>query len=272
MFSLTCIFRKLPVTTPKALTMNTKALALKEGVSSNHFGKRSTGTPGFFKNIKWVVLLLVPFILAPSDQIPIRPMNEGDLLFLNKVDRKYQENQGIHLTFNKTIYLAALGSKRQSEGEAWIKQGKMRLEIHQPEPSKVIADSHFLWVENPPPKNFKGAKTQVFKVSLSSSRAKTQGLLQILIQGGILKYFRVSGVRVGEKQMTYFLQPNDQSVEFKRARIQIKIREEEISKIRYWDQIDNETTFVFLTTEFNKKTDKTMFEYTPPGDAEVMAY
>ena len=221
----------------------------------------------------WIILILVPRIApASSEQIPIRPMNEGDRLFLNKVDRKYQENHGIHLKFKKTIELTALGSQRQSEGEIWIDKGKMKLEIHRPEPSKIIADSRFLWVENPPPKDFKGAKTQVFKASLNSKRAKTQGLLQMLIQGGVLKYFRVSGVQAGEKQMSYFLQPNNQSVEFKRARIQIKVMEEEISQIRYWDQMDNETTFEFLVVKFNQKIEKTFFDYEPPADAEVMVY
>jgi len=224
------------------------------------------------KLMGWIFLFLIPFILASSEPVSIRPVNDGDISFLNKVDHKYQENHGIHIKFKKTVHLAALGSQRQSEGEIWVDKGKMRLEVHRPEPSKIIADSHFLWIENPPPKDFKGAKTQVFKASLKSKRAKTQGLLQILIQGGVLNYFRVSGVQTGEKQMTYFLQPNNQSIEFKRARIRIKIMEEEISQIRYWDQMDNETTFDFLIIEFNRKIEKTFFEYKPPADAEIMTY
>ena len=219
-----------------------------------------------------VPLFLTSFALASSEPVSIRPVNDEDLLFLNKVDRKYQGSHGIHIKFKKTVHLAALGGQRQSEGEIWIDKGKMRLEVHRPEPSKIIADSHFLWIENPPPKDFKGAKTQVFKASLKSKRAKTQGLLQMLIQGGVLKYFRVSGVQEEEKQMTYFLQPNNQSIEFKRAQIRIKIMEEEISQIRYWDQMDNETTFDFLTVELNQKIEKAFFDYKPPKDAEIMTY
>ena len=209
-------------------------------------------------------------VLAQPNPASMEPIDPKSLSLLKRVDRRYQQEHGIYFRLKKTINLAILGNQRQSQGEAWLYQGKMRLEIHKPQPSKIIAGEDFLWIENPPPPEFKEARIQVFKVSLKSRRARSQGLVQLLAHGGVLKYFHVSGVRTEKEKVTYFLQPKNQSAEFKRAQLQINIEKEEISQLRYWDQVGNETIFDFLESEFNKKMDKKLFEYTPPEGSRIM--
>ena len=217
-----------------------------------------------------LLFFLIFQVLAQPSVASMGPIDPKSLSLLQRVDRKYQQEHGIYFRLKKTIHLAVLGNQRQSQGEAWLHQAKMRLEIHKPQPSKIIATENFLWIENPPPPDFKEARTQVFKVSMKSRQARSQGLVQLLAHGGVLKYFNVSGVRTEKEKVTYFLQPKNQSTEFKRAQLQVNIRKEEISQLRYWDQVGNETIFDFLKTEFNKKMDKKLFEYTPPEGSRVM--
>ncbi len=194
------------------------------------------------------------------------------MALLKLVDNKYQKDHGIHLKLKKTVKLGLLGSSKDSEGEAWLNKGLMRLEIQKPESSKMITTDKYLWIENAPPEGFKDVKTQVMRAPLNTERAKSQGLIQLLTRGGVLKYFKVSGVQRVDDHIIYFLQPNNQALEFKRAQIQVSPQNKTIEELKYWDQMDNETTYSFVSSAFNQKLDTKTFEYTPPADAEVITY
>ena len=49
-------------------------------------------------------------------------------------------------------------------------------------------------------------------------------------------------------------------------------KEKKIVELRYWDQVDNETTYELNDTKFNQKIAGEKFSYTPPKNAEVITY
>ncbi len=208
-------------------------------------------------------LLVSLFFFLPSNvhsketkpKTLVQSIGKTEMILLKRVDKKYQKEHGIHLKLKKTVKIGLLGSSRISEGEAWLNQGLMRLEIQKPEVSKMISTSKFFWIENPAPEGFKDMKTQVMKAELNTERAKSQGLIQLLTQGGVLKYFRVSGVQKAKDMLIYFLQPNNQALEFKRAQILVSPKTKTIEELKYWDQMDNETTYSFTSSVFNQKLD-----------------
>lgn len=218
------------------------------------------------------LLFVAPLGLAKDQKTIVRSVSKQEMLLLRKVDQRYQKNHGIHLVLKKTIVLGMLGTSKNSEGEIWLNKGKMRLQINKPEVSKIVADKQYLWIGSAPPEDFKDTKVQVMRASLSSEQAKSQGLIQLLTQGGVLKYFRVSGTQKEKGKVIFFLQPDKQSVEFKRAQITVNIAKNEIEKLRYWDQIDNETIYEFTKSKFDQKLDKKLFAYKPPKDAKVIIY
>lgn len=218
-----------------------------------------------------LVLFCVPQAMAEEKTI-VHAVSTKDMLLLREVDQKYQKQHGIHLQLKKTIKSGMLGSTKESTGEVWLEKGKMKLVINKPQASKIIAGSQFLWIESAPPEDFEGAKVQVLRASLNSKQAKSQGLIQLLTQGGVLKYFRVSGIQKEADTIRFFLQPDKQAVEFKRAQIEVDKNSKVIQVLRYWDQMDNETTFNFTESEFNKKLSANLFKYNPPKDAEVITY
>lgn len=202
----------------------------------------------------------------------INVASKAETKLLEVTDLKYQKDHGIHLQIKKTIVSSILGSTKVSEGEAWLNMGQMRLEIHKPEPSKIIADKSYLWIESPAPKGFKEAQPQVLKASLKSKQAQSQGLIQMLTGGGLLKYFKVAGVQRLSGQVIYFLQPENQAVEFKRAQITVGKKAQVIDELKYWDQMDNETSYRFTKTEFHQKIKTSKFDYIPPKNAKVIVY
>jgi chaperone LolA len=207
-----------------------------------------------------------------SDKTLIHAATKKEMALIKASDHKYQKEHGIHIKIKKIITLGMLGSTKESEGEVWLSKGKLRLEINKPEVSKIIADTNYLWIESPAPEGFEDTKTQVLKASLKSTQAKAQGLIQLLTQGGVLKYFKVSGVKKEKENTLFFLQPINSAIEFKRAQIDIDNNSKVMNELKYWDQMDNETSYRFLKTDFNETINDKKFEYTPPANAEVIAY
>jgi outer membrane lipoprotein-sorting protein len=232
-----------------------------------------------------VVIYLISFILifANAEKVSstekvaaAAPVNTENLLLLKSVDEKYKKTKSIKMSTTKKDIVAALEQTRIFEGTVWLKKGRFRLAVTSKDKNKdeslIVADGKTIWLVTPPPKEFKGAKTQVLKAPMDSARARSQGLLQMLTEGGVLKYFRVTGAMDSDKSTTYFLQPDKQSMEFRRAQVTVDKEKKTISILKYWDSMDNETEYTFDNVEFDVKFDDKLLTYTPPKDADVMNY
>lgn len=222
--------------------------------------------------------LIFTLFLAPyaSAAPKIQAAQPAQLELLKNIDQKYQKASAIGMNVEKSDTVAALDQTRVFAGTLVLKRGKFRLDLQSKDQSKdkslIVADGKNLWLVTPPPKEFKNAKTQIVKASLEDKRARSQGLLQILTEGGILKYFKVSGVLDEDSQLTFHLQPISQSIELRRAQLIVNKSEQTITSLRYWDTMDNETVYSFSKVDFNKNVKDELLKYSPPKDADVMSY
>lgn len=226
------------------------------------FGSTSTAASLF-------VGLLAP---APAYGKKVNSAGAADLKLLRAVEGRYQKDQGIVARLKRTVTLEALGTEKKAKGMVHINRGKMHLEMSHPTPEKVVLDGRWIWMVSPPPKGFPGAKTQVLKASMKSKQARSQGLIQILTRGQILKYFDVSGVEsLGRGKKEFWLQPGTVSKEFKRAKIVVSESSQEITELMFWDHRGNRTSYEFLKTRFRQKIPSQKFIYHPPKDAEIIS-
>lgn len=220
------------------------------------------------------LLLLALAVQVRAELETSATMKPEQVALLKEVDEKYQKATSIEMVTSKTDLIAALDRKKESEGHLWVKKGKLRLELQTKDESKdqslIIADGKYLWMVTPPPKEFKGAKTQVVKVPLNTKRARSQGLLQMLMEGGVVKYFKLAGVQESQGKTIFFLQPDKKSVEFRRAQLIVDPQQKVIATLKYWDSLDNETNYNFSEVHFGEKMDEKKFKYTPPKDADII--
>ena len=195
---------------------------------------------------------------------------------LKKIDEKYQAAQSLTMGVHKVDKVSALDQTRESDGRLLIKKGKFRLELESADKNKdkslMVADGKTLWIVTPPAKEFKNSKTIVIKSQLTGKKAQALDLLRYLTQGGILNYFKVTGVNEKGDELTYFLQPNKKSLEFQRAQIVANKKEEVIVQLKYWDSVDNETEYQFKKVELDKEIKDDLLKYEPPKDADVTTY
>lgn len=214
------------------------------------------------------------FVSFAADKIPV--VKPEQLVLLKSVDDKYQKAESIKMDVTKKDKVAALEQTREFEGSLVLKKGKFRLDVTSKDKNKdeslIVADGKTIWFVTPPPKEFKTAKIQVVKAPMNTDRARSQGLLQMLTQGGVLKYFTVTGANEDENTVTYFLQPDKSSLEFRRAQLMVDKKRKTLSMIKYWDSMDNETEYAFSSVEFDKKIDAKTLSYSPPKNADVVDY
>lgn len=219
------------------------------------------------------MLSLLTFLIffSGAAETATKPTPEQETL-LKTVDEKYQSVDSVVMNAKKTTKSGVFDQTEEAAGKLYVQKGKLRLDVQNKEKDKslVIADGSHLWLVTPPPKEFKNAKTQVLKASLSTSQARSQGLLQILTEGGILKYFKITSVSKDGALEVFNLQPNKEAQELKRVRLALDPQEKTIVSLKYWDNMDNETAYDFSSVKFNQKVDKKLFQYVPPKNADVV--
>jgi outer membrane lipoprotein-sorting protein len=213
-------------------------------------------------------------LAAPTAKITSASTEQ--MALLKETDKRYQDAKAVTMSVDKVDKLSALDQTRVFGGTLYMKRGKFRLELESKDKNKdtsmIIADGTTLWFVTPPPKEFKDAKTQVVEGSLKDKRAKAQGLLQMLTEGGVVKYFKVNGVNDSTDNVTYYLQPNSSSVEFRRAQVAVHKKDKIIASLKYWDSMDNETTYTFSKVDFEKTVKDELLSYKPPKSADVVNY
>ncbi len=219
-------------------------------------------------------LVLSVFVSVAAEKAPV--VKTEQLVLLKSVDDRYKKAESIKMNVIKKDTVAALEQTREYEGSLVLKKGKFKLSVTTKDKNKdeslIVADGKTIWFVTPPPKEFKEAKTQVVKAPMNTDRARSQGLLQMLTEGGVLKYFTVTGAKEDADSILYFLQPDNSSVEFRRAQLTVGKDKKILSALKYWDAMDNETEYSFSSVEFDKPVESKLFSYTPPKNADVVDY
>lgn len=220
------------------------------------------------------LLVVGIFVSVAAEKAPV--VQTEQLVLLKSVDDKYKKADSIKMNVVKKDTVAALEQTREYEGSLALKKGKFRLAVTTRDKNKdeslVVADGKTIWFVTPPPKEFKEAKIQVVKAPMNTDRARSQGLLQMLTEGGVLKYFTVTGAKEEDNKIVYFLEPDKSSLEFRRAQLTVNKDDKTLAALKYWDSMDNETEYVFSAVEFDKPLAAKLFSYTPPKNADVVDY
>ena len=150
------------------------------------------------------------------------------------------------MDLKKILKVQLLDKSTSSSGKVLFSKGRMRMEMDAPEKSLVVIDKKHIWVVNYPSDEFKNSAPQVMQAEVTAKKARSQNFLGLLTQGGILKYFNVSGVqKISNEAELFYLQPNLASFEFKRAQIILNPQTKLIMALKYWDELGNETGYEF---------------------------
>lgn len=209
---------------------------------------------------------------AATSLLPLKPVSKTDLKVMRALDQRYQTAASITMDVEKTLTLGLLGQERKAKGKLTLSGGRLHMELEGTERSLLVINKTSFWAVTFPPPEFKDAATQVITGSVATKKGRSQSLVGLLAQGGFLKFFKATGVRkLPSGESVYFLQPEREQTEFKRAQLTLSSDGKELRELRYWDERDNETRFVFGSIVFGrKKAPDSLFNYVPPANADIM--
>lgn len=213
---------------------------------------------------------------APAAKVEIgklRAPSKEDLASLKAFDQKYKNSKSISMDLEKVLKLQVFNQERKSKGRLLISQGRMRMEIDKPDQSLVVVDKKNIWVVQYPPEDLQGAALQVIRASAETKKGRSQSFIGLLVKGGITKYFKVLNTMTAKDgSTTFFLQPESGTTEFARAQVTLDPKTQQLKELKYWDELSNETTFVFSKITFDQKIAADKFAYNPPKNADVTTY
>ena len=209
---------------------------------------------------------------AAKEDVPsLKPVSKQDVASLKALDQRYQQAKSIEMGVEKVLKLGLLGQERKASGKIWLSGGRVRMELEGAEKSLLVVNKKNLWAVTFPPAEFKDAAIQVIRGDTTTKKGRSQSIVSLLSLGGFLKFFTPTGMQaLPSGETIYFLQPQKEQTDFKRAQVKVTKDKKTIQELRYWDERDNETSFEFKDVSFGKKVDEKLFQYDPPANADVM--
>ena len=197
-------------------------------------------------------------------------VSEEDRDLLNRVNRRYQQSKTLQMEIRKRVMQTVLNRETTQEGQLWSVPKKLRIEFTRPNYAAVVVDGQFVWMETHAPKDL-GGGIQVAKTKVDYSK-KSQGWMALLGRREIVEHFTIQRAFRREQKVVFELQPRGEFQDLTRAELEILPSEEQISQIKFWDDLENETTLLFSKIEVGAKLKEGLFRYTPPKGVSVTTY
>jgi outer membrane lipoprotein-sorting protein len=204
----------------------------------------------------------------------VKPLTEADNKTLKAIDDRYQKAVAVTMAVQKELKLGLLGQTRSSKGKLQLSNGRLRMELEGAEKSLLVVGKRKFWSVLYPAAEFKKAVPQVITGDFGTKKARSQSPVAALITGGLTKSFKATGVQaMASGEAIYFLQPNGDQMDIKRAQVTLSKDRKKVTGFRYWDERDNESIFVFSEIQFGQKAlPEKLFNFVPPVNADVMNY
>ena len=188
---------------------------------------------------------------------------------LKKVLARYQNAPAVEAKIEKTVDMPTLNEKKVSPGRLFFLKGLFRLEMGDEENTTVVLDGETLWVATHAPEEF-GGKWQVMR-SAATNLKKANSLLAMLFgDDRLLDQMNLIRVQKKDGLQIYQLTPKKAAgLEIKDLEIAFKGQSELLQSVRYGDDLGNQTTYIFKSSDLKSSIKRDKFKYTPPKNAEV---
>ena len=199
---------------------------------------------------------------------------------LNAIFHQYKNSNFFHIKFIKKLYLSFLEIEKESGGEFFYSQGKMRLETKSPEDLLVVLDGKFIWMEQRPPKGV-SKKPRVIQMKWNEQNRSFNLFFSLFFneekkkrgsqKENLFKVLTYSKTKKEEK-FEFKLRDKKSSLNINKVQLTFDRKRKEIKILSYKDELENLITYYFLEIHRKKKISKNHFLYTPPKGVNVIIH
>jgi outer membrane lipoprotein-sorting protein len=206
----------------------------------------------------------------PEKEVPRTPASaKADALdSLNKIEKKYVTHF-IKINVNSEVTQALLERSKTYSGQLFLApESRFKLDVKEPNKHMLLMNGKNIWVVDYPLDETQD-KVQILH-STSAKSLKNQAFLDIFTGvGNLQKRFKIESSDKKDDEITYKLIPKKKDEQVERVELELDVEAELISTITFWDSLGNKTHLKFSKQEFDDKTPKDIFDFTPPKDASI---
>lgn len=204
--------------------------------------------------------------------IGITARAEQDLSLIKQAFDGYWNSKLVSMDVERINVYPNLGKESKSKGKMHFSKGKLRIDITEPNPSHLVIGNKVIWYSEK--SDFEENKWVVVKVAKEKAKS-TQAFFNLLFgDTGVTKKLELIGNNKVKDFESYILKPKN-SAEFPgvtKLAIIFNQKTKEIMFLKYWDNLENETSYELTNIEKKNKSDKSLFKYTPPKNSDVTEY
>ena len=221
----------------------------------------------YLKRYFFILLLLTP-VLPNVFADEKKTQDSKSLSVLKSVENKYTQIRSLQSQLKKTTTLKVLQRETIYTGTLKFKNGGyLRIDMKSPVKSVLLINPKGTWHTQYP-------DTPEFDDKIRVIKTKTQVPLQtvlmsILEEGKILEHFNLLDVSSAKKSHTFKLNSKKGSSVISQLEVVVD-RFFSITKITYWDSLQNKTVLDLHDILINKTLEDDIFEFKKPPNAEII--
>ena len=196
------------------------------------------------------------------------PAGKSELTVLNTSFEKLKKKP-TELTVEKIVDLSLLEKETKESGHIWLSSNKLRVELKGESKSILVYDGKIFWVEQIKPEDL-GGGTLVSKIS--GLKLKTNSVFRLFISSQkISDTFKFVKKTKLNNDTEYELEPKkfEDFPDAAKLKVLLSGKDNRIIQMTYFDELENRTTYKFVSQKTLKNIAKSKFSYSPANGAEV---
>lgn len=182
---------------------------------------------------------------------------------------RYRQAKMVRMKMDRTVTSELTGTKNSYAGEIALSGKKFRLDQTAPEKNMAVYDGKTLWTVQFPPAEFKDGPTQVTKQQIKPGDGNAV-LTSLLTQGKMTDRFEIVASTKDATVATYELKPKKADMNITKLKLKIELEKRLVRELTVWDEVGNESAFVFPEVLFFSIVEANLFKYSPPKGAQVI--
>ncbi len=214
-----------------------------------------------------LLALSAPVDAQPSPPgVPV-PLESCAREAVARIQSRYERARDLEARFEQWSRGGALpgGEERRSKGRvAFAKPGRMRWTYEEPEKSLVVSDGKTLWL-------YDESRREVQQLSVAGGYFSGASIQFLLGEGDVDAQFRVRALACDARSAELELTPR-QPESFETLRIRADRASGDLRETVVVDLLGNETRVVFSEIRVDQGLPRSLFEFSPPPDAQVIEY
>lgn len=197
---------------------------------------------------------------------------ETDLKLIKEAFDGYWKSGLVSMDVERENTYALLEKTEKAKGKMYFSKGKLRLNMEEPKPSHLVIGDEVIWFAEK--SDFEKDKWVVVKVAKDKAK-RAQAFFNLLFgKTGVTKKLELIGNNKVKDFESYILKPKKAS-EFPgvtKLAIIFNQNTKEIMFLKYWDDLENETSYELTNIKRKDQSDNSLFNYTPPKNSDVTVY